>query len=56
MQNTYFYSETHYNYHSYDEGVIFSSESGRQRSYEDEYDWYIDACEEFDLEPEQYDD
>lgn len=56
-KNYWYYAETHYNYHSYDEGVIFSSESGRQsRSYEDEYDWYIDACEEYGYEPECYDD
>lgn len=49
----YFYAE----YHSYDEGLVFSSESGRQsRSYEDEYDWYIEVCDEFGYEPECYDD
>ena len=48
---------THFSYWTYDNEVVFSSEADRQtRSYEDEYDWFIDACEEFGYEPECYDD
>lgn len=31
-------------------------EQTRQRSYQDEYDWYVESCEEFDVEPECYED
>lgn len=59
MPRYYGYEENaHFSYWTYDREIVFSSEdSERQaRSYEDEYDWFIDACEEYGAEPECYDD
>ena len=49
MPRYYGYEEsTHFSYWTYDREIVFSSEDfGRQsRSYEDEYDWFTDACAE----------
>jgi hypothetical protein len=56
MPNFYYAESTHYSYNSYDRQIVFSSESARQRSYADEYDWFEEVCEEFGAEPEAYED
>ena len=50
-------SESHYSYYVYEDEKVFSSESGRDnRSYEDEYDWFTEVCDECGYEPECYED
>lgn len=43
-----------FTYQKYEDKVIYSSE--KPRSYEDEYEWFIEICEACNYEPECYDD
>ena len=36
--------------------TVFSSEAGRQAYHEDEFDWFEDVCDQYDAEPEFYED
>jgi len=36
--------------------TVFSSEAGRQAYRDDEFDWFEEACAEFGIEPELYED
>ncbi len=60
MPNRYYgyEQESHFQYWTYDRECVFSSETDRreQRSYQDEYDWFVDTCEEYGYEPECYED
>lgn len=46
-----YFESTRYSYRSSDK-----SAEDRRRSYQDEYDWFEDLCEELGAEPELYDD
>lgn len=50
-----------YSYWTYDHECVFSSarydhNRDHHQSYADEYEWYTEVCEEYDVEPEQYED
>ena len=56
MKNVMFVFSSHYSYNTYDKEIAFSSDSMARRAYDEEYDWYCEACEEYGAEPECYDD
>ena len=41
---------------TYGSTTVFSSEAGRQAYRDDEFDWFEDVCDQYDAEPEFYED